>query len=85
MKTLRDKINDVVGASGYTDAIMTIIANHIEWSDPKSCRFGHVFSDRDTYEITSANEVYYLDDLIGMCHTLDDAKQLAQKHKEGLG
>lgn len=90
MDTLRDKIHAALW--GYTSndeqhqdatrAIMHIIESHIEWSRPKDCRFGHVYSDCGAYEITDGGTLYYIRSELGEYTTMDDAKKAALAHKE---
>lgn len=97
MDTLRDKIAKVVGDSHAAslrlgaagdlwtaDAIMSIIENHIEWTDPDDCEFKHVYGVG--YEITNGYALYDCwGELIEEHDTLDDAKKSAQAHKELWG
>lgn len=88
MDTLRDKISDLIydcvdsygDSEKCTDAIMTIISNHMEWTPPHECRFNHTYSG--AYEITSELNLFYLNKFVSSHSTVDEAKDAAMKHKE---
>lgn len=88
METLREKIwwlvYDVTNAEDadiITTCILSAIANHMEWTDPIQCRFGHVYSG--SYEITQEANLYFMRTYVSSHESIDAAKTAAQAHKEG--